>query len=68
MSANSGAKPDGRFLVELDCAQRTTRLLEKFVFDEDGKPHPATKPFSKEWTPIRPNTNVAWVSEVLCRK
>ncbi|ABC81615.1 hypothetical protein [Anaeromyxobacter dehalogenans] len=52
-----------RFLFEIECGQKMSRVLEGTLFDSKGNPAGTS---SGEWTHIAPDTNFAWFSEVIC--
>lgn len=65
--ANKNAPHTSRFLFEIDCGQKSIRTLEGTLFDKNGNPKRSGSP-SDEWKRIAPDTNAAWISEVICPK
>lgn len=66
IAANRGARHTSLFLFEIDCAKQATRYVQGTLFDKSGNPK---KTFGeRKWEFIAPDTNSAWVSEVLCAR
>jgi hypothetical protein len=68
LAANRGVRHVSRFLFEIDCARKTMRTLDVQVFDKGGNPVPRSGAVNSNPMFIAPDTNAAWMSELLCAK
>lgn len=56
-----------RFVIEIDCQARTSRLVAAEIYDEDHKPL-GENPMETEWAPIQPDTQGEIISNFVCSR
>ena len=66
MLAAMPAKMAARILFEVDCGRRASRFIEGVAFDENEKVKGMQK--GVEWRFIAPDTNGAWMADLLCAR